>query len=221
MERKRVRGLFIVFDGIDGCGKSTQLAQAEKKLREDGFPVITTREPGGTDIAEMIRSVILAHDSGAMVNECELLLYAAARAQHVRQKVLPALERGAIVLCDRFDTATFAYQGFGRGVPFPLLETINGIAAGGLKSDITFIFSISVDAAFSRLSAMGKTRDRLESGDRAFFCRVAEGYRTIALRNPETMVLLDAALPIEKLSEKVYTRIREALEKAAAEKPVS
>jgi dTMP kinase len=201
MERESMCGTFIVFDGIDGCGKSTQLARAAERLAKEGRSVVTTREPGGTDIAEKIRSVILSSDNRAMVNECELLLYAAARAQHVREKIMPALERGDIVLCDRFDCATYAYQGFGRMVPLSLLETINDIAAGGIRPNVTFIFDISVK----------KSQDRLESGGKDFFVRVAEGYRTIALRHPGAMELLDATLPVEILGEQVYRKIMEAI----------
>ena len=212
MEREFMRGLFIVFDGIDGCGKSTQLAYAAGKLAKDGHTVLTTREPGGTDISEKIRSVILSSDNRAMVNECELLLYAAARAQHVREKIVPALERGSVVLCDRFDCATYAYQGFGRNVPVPFLETINAIAADGVQPDVTFIFDISVDIAFARLSTMKKSRDRLESGGKDFFSRVAKGYRTIALQHPEKFLLLDATLPVEDLGQRVYRKISEVIQ---------
>jgi dTMP kinase len=206
-----MRGLFIVFDGIDGCGKSTQLTHAAERLKLDGYTVVTTREPGGTEISEKIRSIILAPDNKKMVRECELLLYAAARAQHVREKIEPTLEQGGMVLCDRFNCATIAYQGFGRDIPFSLLETINGVAAGGLLPDLTFIFDIRVDAAFSRLSAMKKSHDRLESSGKEFFSRVAEGYRTIASQNPAKIVLLDAELTIEELGERVYKKIKEAI----------
>jgi dTMP kinase len=212
MERESMRGIFIAFDGIDGCGKSTQLARAAERLAKEGRHVMTTREPGGTDISEKIRSVILSAEHGAMVNECECLLYAAARAQHVREKIIPALERGDIVLCDRFDCATYAYQGFGRRVPLSLLETVNDIAAAGVRPDITFIFDISVEEAFARFSAMKKSRDRLESGGQDFFTRVAAGFRSIALRHPETMALLDATLPVEDLAEQVYRKIVETIE---------
>jgi len=206
-----MRGIFIVFDGIDGCGKSTQLTRAAERLKLDGYKVVTTREPGGTEISEKIRSIILAPDNKKMVRECELLLYAASRAQHVREKIKPTLEQGGMVLCDRFNCSTIAYQGFGRDIPFPLLETINSVATGGLVPDLTFIFDISVDAAFSRLSAMKKSHDRLESSGKEFFSRVAEGYRTIASQDPAKIVLLDAELTIEDLGERVYKKIKEAI----------
>jgi dTMP kinase len=211
MEFDPMRGLFIVFDGIDGCGKSTQLTCAAERLAREGHRVVTTREPGGTAVSEKIRSVILSSEHGAMADECELLLYAAARAQHVREKIMPALERGDIVLCDRFDTATLAYQGFGRKMPFSQIEAMNSIATRGVRPDFTFIFDISVDAAFARLSAMGKSRDRLESGGNEFFLRVAEGYRTIALQHPETMAFFDATLSVEMLAEMIYRKFMELI----------
>ncbi|MBN1130237.1 MAG: dTMP kinase [Chitinispirillaceae bacterium] len=207
-----MRGLFVVFDGIDGCGKSTQLALAAERMKKKRRSVMVTREPGGTAISEKIRSLVLSSGHGEMVDECELLLYAAARAQHVREKIVPALERGAIVLCDRFDVSTYAYQGFGRKVPLSLIEKVNGIAAAGVRPDITFIFDISVETAFARLSAMDKSRDRLESGGRDFFARVAAGFRSMALQHPEKITLLDATLPVEDLGEQVYRKIMEATE---------
>jgi dTMP kinase len=206
-----MRGLFVVFDGIDGCGKSTQIELAAARLRREGRTVVTTREPGGTAIAEKVRSLILSPDNREMVSECELLLYAAARAQHVREKIGPAISRGDFVMCDRFDCATFAYQGFGRGIPLPLLTTINDIAAYGVRPDLTFIFDIGVESAFTRLAAMNKARDRLESSGKDFFARVAEGYRTLAKENPGKIMLLDAALSVEELGERVYRRIKETL----------
>jgi dTMP kinase len=206
-----MRGLFIVFDGIDGCGKSTQLARAAERLVREGHKVVTTREPGGTAIAEKIRSVILSSDHKAMVDQCELLLYAASRAQHVREKILPSLERGDIVLCDRFDSATLAYQGFGRHMPLSLIETLERIASDDVRPDFTFIFDISVAAACARLSAMGKSPDRLESGGDEFFSRVAEGYRAIASMHPEIMAIYDATLPVEKLAETIYRKIIELI----------
>jgi dTMP kinase len=205
-------GLFIVFEGIDGCGKSTQLELAAVRLVAGGRKVVTTREPGGTAIAETIRALILSPEYAEMVPECELLLYAAARAQHVREKILPALDAGAIVLCDRFDLATYAYQGFGRNIPLTLLKSINEAATGGLAPRCTFLFDISVDAAFKRLAAMGKARDRLESDDRDFFSRVAEGYRVLARQANDKVVILDAEKPIEELAGIVYRKIVGLLE---------
>ena len=200
-------GRFFVFDGIDGCGKSTQIAMAARRLTGEGYDVVSTREPGGTPIAEKIRSIILSPDNQEMVPECELLLYGAARGQHVREKIAPALARGTIVLCDRFDLATFAYQGYGRSIPLELLKRISAIATGGRTPDLTFIFDIPVATAFRRLSAMNKTHDRLEREDVSFFTRVADGFRTLAAEDPAHIVLLDAEQSAEELGETVYSRM--------------
>jgi dTMP kinase len=171
-----MRGLFIAFEGIDGCGKSTQLDRAARTLEREGISIVTTREPGGTAIAEKIRALLISPEHREMRNECELLLYAAARAQHVREKIAPALERGVTVLCDRFHLATFAYQGFGRAIPLKLLTTINDFAAGGVLPDVSFVFDISVEKAFARLSAMNKARDRLELGGEEFFSQIGRAH---------------------------------------------
>jgi dTMP kinase len=202
-----MRGLFFSFEGIDGCGKSTQLALAAERLRSRDVDVVTTREPGGTAIAEKIRALIISPDHEEMCGECELLLYAAARAQHVREIILPALERGAVVLCDRFHLATFAYQGFGRAIPLDLLSTVNDIAAGGTLPDLSFVFDISVQKAFARLAAMNKARDRMELGGEPFFERVAGGYRTLAESDPRHVFLLNADRPAETIAGTVFERI--------------
>jgi dTMP kinase len=202
-----MHGRLIVFDGIDGCGKSTQIDLAARRLEKEGRAVTVTREPGGTAISEKIRDIILSPDNTGMRRECELLLYAAARAQHVREKIEPALRKGDLVLCDRFDLATFAYQGFGRSMPFSLLKSINDIATGGLIPDLTFVFDISVEFAFGRLAALGRSHDRLEQAGVEFHTRVAEGFRTLAAQNPRKIVLLDAERPMEELAGMVYEKI--------------
>jgi dTMP kinase len=200
-------GLFVVFDGIDGCGKSTQIDRAAGRLRRNGHEVLTTREPGGTPLAEAIRALILSPEHGEMCRECELLLYGASRAQHVREKIQPALEREAIVMCDRFDVATLAYQGYGRAIPLSALHAINDLATGGVVPHLTFVFDIPVAEAFKRLQVMNKKRDRLEENDAAFFSRVAGGYRELAANNPDTIVLLDAMKPVQELEEAVFKNI--------------
>lgn len=206
-----MRGLFIAFEGIDGCGKSTQLSCAAEKLAAEGHPVVTTREPGGVAIAEKIREILIAPAHHEMHNECELLLYLAARAQHVREKIVPALEKGAIVLCDRFQMATFAYQGFGRSIPMPLLKTINDFATGGVVPDITFVFTITVEASFKRLKEMNKRPDRLELAGADFFSRINQGYRTLAHEDPLGTVLINGDQPVDKIAETVGERIHAAM----------
>ena len=207
-----MRGLFVAFEGIDGCGKSTQLEHAAKLLAREGHPVVTTREPGGAAIAEKIREILIAPEHGEMCSECELLLYLAARAQHVREKIAPALEKGAIVLCDRFQLATFAYQGYGRSMPLPLLETLNGFATGGIVPDITFVFTISVEASFKRMAAVNKRPDRLERAGADFFSRISRGYRELAERDPSGTVLINGDQPVAVIAEAVGKRIHSAMD---------
>lgn len=205
-----MRGLFIAFEGIDGCGKSTQLRLAAQHLADEGHSVVTTREPGGTAIAEKIRELLIAPAHTEMCDESELLLYLAARAQHVREKIIPSLEKGATVLCDRFQMATFAYQGFGRSIPLPFLTTVNNFATGGLAPDITFVFDLSVETSFSRMKAMNKQHDRLELGGGDFFSRIHRGYRTLAAQDPQGTVLINGDQPIDTIAETVMERIRSA-----------
>ncbi len=205
------KGTFITFEGIDGCGKSTQLKMAAQKLTQESLPVLVTREPGGTAIAEKIREILISPQNSEMVNECELLLYLAARAQHVREKIIPALEQGFIVLCDRFQEATFAYQGYGRNISMDFLKKVNSFATGGLTPDCTFIFDISVDLSNARMQKMNKIKDRLELSDRAFYERISAAYRDLAKAEPERVLLLDGSKSPEQISESVYGRIRDIL----------
>jgi dTMP kinase len=201
------KGLFITFEGIDGCGKSTQLAQAAKRLEAEGLPLVVTREPGGTPIAEKIRGLLISPEHKEMATECELLLYLAARAQHVREKIIPALNEGNIVLCDRFQEATIAYQGFGRGLPIDLLQMINRFATQGLKPDLTFIFDISSSLSRIRIDSMGKGKDRLEQNGEEFFDKIRTGYKKIAESEPSRVVLLDGTKSIGELADIVYSKI--------------
>lgn len=209
------KGRFFTFEGIDGCGKSSQAALCAGRLSDAGYGVIATREPGGTPIAEKIRNLLLDPTNNNMADECELLLYLAARAQHVREKIIPAIESGAVVICDRFQFATYAYQGFGRNLPLDVLQRMNGFATGGIDPDITFIFDIPVEVAASRMAAMNKQKDRLEAGGKVFFERIREGYRELATRNPASVILLDGTLPIEVLADLVSSHVRQKMKDCA------
>ncbi len=201
------RGLFITFEGIDGCGKSTQLSLAARSLRERGLDVVVTREPGGTPIAEKIREILISPENSEMVNECELLLYLAARAQHVHQTIIPALEEGKIILCDRFQEATFAYQGFGRSFSLKLLKDLNAFATGSLNPDCTLIFDISEQVSRIRLEAINKGKDRLEQNGIEFFKRIRNGYHELAKAEPSRIVLIDGERSISEVSDLVRSRI--------------
>lgn len=209
-----VRGFFFTFEGIDGCGKSTQLKEAASHLEKDGIPVLVTREPGGTQIAEKIREILISPENSEMVNECELLLYLAARAQHVREKIIPAIKKGVVVLCDRFQEATFAYQGFGRGMSLEFLQKVNGFATGGLMPDCTFIFDVPSEVSCRRMEMMGKKRDRLEQNGSDFFDRIRKGYRILAEKDPEGCLLIDGSREIGEISEIVYKKINKFLKSA-------
>jgi dTMP kinase len=206
------KGLFVTFEGIDGCGKSTQVARAKETLEKKGVECVVTREPGGTAIGEKIRDIILSPQHGGMCDPCEALLYYAARAQHVNELIRPALEKGMIVLCDRFADATFAYQGNGRKLPLPILEEMNDFATAEIKPSLTFIFDITVDRSRARLALSGKTADRLEGSSRAFYEDVRQGYLSLAKRFPHRITVLSGERPIEELSGIVCSTIMENLE---------
>jgi dTMP kinase len=200
-------GLFVTFEGIDGCGKSTQVALAASALKEKKIPCLVTREPGGTKIAEQIRTTLLSPDNSQMCNECEALLYFAARAQHCKEVIGPALARGEVVLCDRFQEATFAYQGYGRGFSMDTLLQMNAFATAKIAPALTFVFDVDVDVSIERLKKTDKLPDRLESSGRDFFCKVRDGYLSLAIKSPKRIVLLQGDETIDGLSKKVLESI--------------
>ena len=201
------RGLFITFEGIDGCGKSTQISLLARHLEQEGIVPLLTREPGGTPVSEAIREILISPDNAGMTQIAELLLYLAARAQHMEEKIVPALRAGRLVLCDRFEIATFAYQGFGRGFSVEELKRLNRFATGGISADLTLIFDISVESSRNRLAAMNKVKDRLESDSVHFYEKIREGYRALASED-EKILLLDGEKGIEELSLEVYAQIK-------------
>jgi len=201
---------FIVFEGVDGAGKSTQVALASEALRARGREVLVTREPGGTRLGEAVRRLLLDVKNTGMAAETEALLYAAARAQCVREVIAPALRRGAVVLCDRFADSTLAYQGWGRGLPLEPLRRINDLATGGLYPALTVILDLPVGKA--RLRLPDGRRDRLESEAADFHERVREGYLALAAAAPEAYLVLDAALPVSVLAERILERIEALLD---------
>jgi dTMP kinase len=209
-------GRFVTFEGIDGCGKTTQLTLAAGFLRDRGIPFITTREPGGTRVAEKIRDLILCPDHAEMADSCEVLLYLAARAQHVEEKIRPALAGGTTVLCDRFAEATFAYQGYGRGFDLAKLGVLNEFATGGLTPAVTFVLDLPVGVAMERMRKMGKERDRLENSGREFYERVREGYRREAASHSGRIVLLDGRRPVDELAAEVRKELEGRLGTAVA-----
>jgi dTMP kinase len=181
---------FITFEGMDGAGKSTQIARTVDWLRARGQPVLLTREPGGTPLGESLRELLL-HES--MHPDTEALLMFAARREHLAQVIEPALARGDWVLCDRFTDASFAYQGGGRGMDGERLQVLETWVQRGLQPGLTLLFDLPCDVAAQRLAASGGERDRFEREQSDFFNRVREGYRARAVADPARIRVLDAA----------------------------
>ncbi len=191
-----MKGKFIVFEGIDGSGKTTQLNLLAEDLRRRGFTVLDTREPGGTRVGESIREILLNPAYSEMVPRAEALLYAAARAQHVAQVILPALNKGEIVLCDRFLDSSLAYQGCGRGIGVNLLKRINEPATDGLVPDLTIILDSGLENGMDRISQSGRDVDRIEREARTFHHKVRSGYLELAALEPCRYRVINANGPV-------------------------
>jgi dTMP kinase len=195
--------MFVTFEGLDGSGKTTQAELLAARLREDGEDVVATREPGGTELGERIRDLVL--HGGHVAPWAEALLYAASRAQHVDEVVRPAVDRGATVVCDRYVDSSAAYQGGARGLGVDRVLELNLTAVGGLLPDRTFLLDITAEDAVARLEP---TRDRIEREDPDFHERARSAYRDLAQRFPNRIVLLDGSLPAGELAEEVYGALR-------------
>ena len=195
--------MFITFEGIDGCGKSTQAKLLEERLRA-AFPanIVFVRDPGNTGISESIRALILDNKHTAMTARTELLLYSAARAQLVDTVIAPALKNGAIVVSDRFTDSTIAYQSFGRGLPLEDIHRANSVATGGLIPNLTFFLDVPLAHAKERCAS--KNADRLESAGDEFFERVIAGYQQLAVHEVERVKRLDATLTVEVIHEQIW-----------------
>jgi dTMP kinase len=190
------RGRFITLEGVDGAGKSTHIPWIAQRLRDAGRRVVVTREPGGTPLAEKVRVLVLAERMDPLA---ETLLIFAARADHARQVIAPALERGEWVVCDRFGDATIAYQGAGNGVAESLIGQLAQAAHGALKPDRTFFFDCSYEVSRKRLAAAARALDRFESEDQAFFERVRAAYMKIARDEPGRVKRIDGGASIEQI----------------------
>jgi dTMP kinase len=206
-------GLFITFEGIDGCGKSTHARKVYSYLRRRGYPVIFTREPGGTPLAEKIRDLILDPRNRKMSWQTELLLYNASRVQHIEEKIHPALAAGRIIVCDRFYDATLAYQGYGRRLDRKMIATLHRLATGNLLPQRTFILDLPVPLAAQRHKETGKKKDRLEKEAVGFQERVRRGYQAVARAFPRRCCLIDATGSQSETSEKIMSRLIPVLKK--------
>ena len=213
MSTKPPNSRFITFEGIEGSGKTTQIQMLSNHFEERGIDHLLTREPGGTPIGDQIRKLVLNPGNAAMTPTCELLLYAAARAQHIEQVISPALLAGRLVLCDRFKDATMAYQGFGRGIRLDVVDALHGLETLSIQPDLTFLFDIEAGVALLR----ARTRDHTKSRDETrfeqealeFHERVRSGYLEMARQEPGRFVVVDARGTVEE----VHHRVVEAMDR--------
>lgn len=201
---------FIAFEGPEGGGKSTQVRAAAAALKAAGVPVTATREPGGTAIGEQIRGVLLHPENRAMLAETETLLLLAARAQHAAEVINPALGRGEVVLCDRFAGATYAYQGYGRGLNLAMLRQLQEFAVGALYPDLTLLYDLPVETGLARRQAAGEV-NRLDAAGIEFHRRVRAGYLELAARDPARWAVLDATRPLADVTARTLAIIGERL----------
>jgi len=212
--------MFITFEGIEGSGKTSHLGLAADRLRSEGYPVFQTREPGGTRIGERIRSVLLSPEHAGMNPTAELLLYEACRAQLIEEHVRPELEKGGLVLCDRYVDATTAYQGYGRGLDLDLVEGLNLIAGQGIEPDLTVLLDCTVEQGLERIRSRYRNHlqgvgpgapDRMEAEDTAFHERIRQGYLCLAEKHGERIRVVDSSGSVEVVHGKVMDCLSQAL----------
>lgn len=206
-------GFFITFEGPEGAGKSSQAAKLAEYLTSRGKECVMTREPGGTGLAEVIRGVVKSHHTGEKVHdETELLLMEAARAQHMREKILPALADGKVVICDRFSDSTCAYQGGARKLPMRTIDFLNDFASAGRKPDLTILMDLAPEDGFARIEKReSEGFDRFENEKLEFHRQVRQSFLDLAAREPERFCVVDAALDRESIAQKIRQVIDVAL----------
>ncbi len=201
------RGKFITFEGCDGCGKSTQLKMLSDYLTGENIPHVFTREPGGGKISEQIREVLLSGKNTEMTDECEALLYAAARVQHLHDRVEPALQEGKLVICDRYVDSSLAYQAFARRLGVDFVENINAYALENYLPDLTVFIDLTPEAAFARKKGADEN-DRMELAGMAFHQRVYAGYKMLAEKNPHRIVCVDGNNTPEEIFKQVLALLK-------------
>jgi dTMP kinase len=212
-----LRGRFVTFEGGEGAGKSTQVAALSGRLEQAGRTVVTCREPGGTALGERLREALFATSEGgtegepAPSPEAELLIFNAARAQLVREVIRPALDRGEVVICDRFADSTLAYQHFGRGLDRKVVDAVNHAATGGLLPDLTILLDLEPDEGFARTD---RRTDYLEREDLAFHRRVRRGFLELAVEQPDRWLVLDATKPEMQITHAAWERVEGLLARA-------
>ena len=215
-------GIFITFEGCEGAGKSTQAKKVFKKLLSKGYDVVFTYEPGGTEIADEIRHILLNKKfSEKMEPKAELLLYFASRAQHIENLILPSLREGKIIICDRFSDATFAYQGYARGLDMEKIMQLNDFSTNGITPNLTILIDIDVEKGLKRGRKRnnGKTLfDRMENEELEFHRKVRLGYLDLAKKYSDRIMVFDGSLSVDALFEKIYGEIENYLAKVEAVK---
>jgi len=200
--------MFIVFEGGEGSGKSTQAKALRRRLLRRGYPVVLTREPGGTPIGNRLRRWVLWGEG--LTPQTELLFILAARSQLVAEVIRPALKRGGTVICDRYFYSTLAYQGYGRGMDLGLLQSLNGLVTGGVAPDLVVFLDMDTEEGLERKAG---DRDRFEREDMSFHRRVREGYLKMAAAEPERWLVVDASLPRREIGARIWQRVQQALER--------
>ncbi|MBW4477440.1 MAG: dTMP kinase [Tolypothrix brevis GSE-NOS-MK-07-07A] len=205
-----MNGKLIVFEGVEGCGKTSQIQLCQEWLKSLGVSVVVTREPGGTPLGLDLRRLLLEVENKKIADTTELLLYAADRSQHVEEELKPNLEKGNIILCDRYTDSTIAYQGYGRGLDINLINVLNAIATGGLESDLTLWLDVDIEVGLSRKRAHSHIADRIELEAIAFHRRVQEGYAQLQA-SQDKIVRIDASLSKEAVQKMIQTTLSDKL----------
>lgn len=198
------KGLFITFEGLDGCGKTTQMELLEEYLKKAGKTVVKTREPGAVGLGEKLREILLNYD-GVVADRAESFLFLADRAQNIETIVLPAIKEGKIVLCDRHIDSSVAYQGYGRNLDIEEINCLNDLATSGLKPDLTFVFDIDIETSMQRV---GKSKDRMESAGIEFFNKVRQGYLDLGKKFPQRIKIIDSTQTIDEIHNQVVKHIK-------------
>lgn len=207
------KGLFISFEGIEGCGKSTQAKLLKDWLRSQGLKVVLTREPGGPSISEKIRRILLDNRNRGMTDLTELLLLQASRVQHLAQVIIPALKAGQAVICDRFADSSTAYQGYGRGMDLKMVRELNDFAVDGHWPRLTLVLDLPVERGFSRAKGRKRGLDRMETEAKKFHRRVREGFKAIARDDPSRVRILDGSQPPDVIHAAVRQLVLSAMNK--------
>ncbi len=214
--KKSRRGIFITFEGAECAGKSTHIRKLEEYLRKRKMKCLLTREPGGTEIGEEIRAIVKHHaGKNPVSDEAELLLFAASRAQHVREVILPALEKGICVICDRFTDSTVAYQGFARGLDLGFIRTLNNFASIGRAPDITIILDLPPEVSRARIverNKIDKVHDRIENEDVSFHIKVRNTFLKIAKAEPKRVKMISSDRPIDIVHKDIAKAVENAIE---------